>query len=177
MTTVTKIAISIKNINKPPPPFWLLELNSKISDCGIEEIPFKKFDGFQIIPSETSGRLNLPLTPDFAMCDDCKKEILEKKDYFIKLITEANRLSDLDKKYNPLVLGFESSEEYYKYFSKLEGNQHIANLFAIEKILDIIQFNRPKRILEIGLGIGSISYSVIDYLSKRQSSFEYFGYP
>ena len=34
MTTVTKIAISIKNINKPPPPFWLLELNSKISDCG-----------------------------------------------------------------------------------------------------------------------------------------------
>lgn len=50
---------------------------SKISDCGIEEIPFKKFDGFQIIPSETSGRLNLPLTPDFAMCDDCKKEILD----------------------------------------------------------------------------------------------------
>jgi hypothetical protein len=35
------------------------------------------------------------------------------------------------------------AEEYYKYFSKLEGNQHIANLFAIEKILDIIQFNRP----------------------------------
>ena len=67
------------------------------------------------------------------------------------------------------------AEEYYKYFSKLEGNQHIANLFAIEKILDIIDFNRPKRILEIGLGIGSISYSIIDYLSKRQSSFEYFG--
>lgn len=67
------------------------------------------------------------------------------------------------------------AEEYYKYFSGLEGNQHIANLFAIEKILDIVEFNSPKRILEVGLGIGSISYSIIDYLSHKKTSFEYFG--
>ena len=53
--------------------------------------------------------------------------------------------------------------------------QHIANLFAIEKVLDIIEFNKPKRILEVGLGIGSISYSVIDYLSNNKADFEYFG--
>lgn len=45
----------------------------------------------------------------------CKKNLLEKKDYFIKLIGEANHLSDLDKNYNPLVLGFESKEDYYEY--------------------------------------------------------------
>ena len=31
---VTKIATSIKKINKPPPPFWLLEPNSMMIDCG-----------------------------------------------------------------------------------------------------------------------------------------------
>lgn len=29
--------------------------------------------------------------------------------------------------------------------------------------------------MEVGLGIGSISYSIIDYLSKKQVSFEYYG--
>ncbi len=48
---------------------------AKIKAHTIEEINFKKFDGFKIIPSEKSGRLNLPLTPDFAICDDCKNEI------------------------------------------------------------------------------------------------------
>ncbi|MEY3499224.1 MAG: hypothetical protein RL308_893 [Bacteroidota bacterium] len=67
------------------------------------------------------------------------------------------------------------AEKYYKYFSKAEGNQHIANLFAIEKILDIVEFNKPKRILEVGLGIGSISYSIIDYLKEKKLSFEYYG--
>ena len=67
------------------------------------------------------------------------------------------------------------AEVYYQYFSKAEGNQHIATLFAIEKILDILAFNKPKRILEVGLGIGSISYSIIDYLSKYQPSFSYYG--
>ena len=37
---VTKIAISIKKINNPPPPFWLLEPNSIINDCGnLPKIP------------------------------------------------------------------------------------------------------------------------------------------
>lgn len=48
---------------------------AKIKGHTIEEVNFKKFDSFQIIPSEKSGRLNLPLTPDFAICDDCKNEI------------------------------------------------------------------------------------------------------
>jgi len=67
------------------------------------------------------------------------------------------------------------AEKYYKYFSKKEGNQHIANLFAIEKLLDLIELNKPKNILEIGLGIGTISYSIIDFLNSKSLSFRYFG--
>lgn len=69
----------------------------------------------------------------------------------------------------------QKAEEYYQYFSGLEGNQHIASLFAIEKILDIIEFNKPKRILEVGLGIGSIAYSIIDFLTLKDMEFEYCG--
>lgn len=47
--------------------------------------------------------------------ETCKKNVLEKKDYFIKLIKEANYLSDLDKHYNPCVLGFENNEDYIEY--------------------------------------------------------------
>lgn len=68
------------------------------------------------------------------------------------------------------------AEKYYKYFSKLEGNQHIANLFALEKILDLLRIYKPKHVLEVGLGIGSISYSIMDYLKNNDSKdFTYTG--
>lgn len=67
------------------------------------------------------------------------------------------------------------AEKYYRHFSKLLGNQHIANLFAIEKILDILKIHKPKRILEVGLGIGSISYSIMDYFQTKNELIEYYG--
>lgn len=67
------------------------------------------------------------------------------------------------------------AEKYYKVFSKAEGNQHIASLFAIKKILDIIELNQPKNILEIGLGIGGICYSIVEYLDEKNLSYQYYG--
>lgn len=64
---------------------------------------------------------------------------------------------------------------YYKRFSKIPGNQHIANLYAIEKILDILYIHKPKRILEVGLGIGSISYSILNYYDERNMLVDYYG--
>ncbi|MBI9040403.1 carbamoyltransferase HypF [Lutibacter sp.] len=61
-----------KLINFPPPA-------SNIQNSLIEEIESRKFEGFKIIPSEKGGKLNLPLTPDFAICDDCKNEIKNPK--------------------------------------------------------------------------------------------------
>ena len=55
-----------------PPPV------AQIKESEIKEIPFQEFDTFKIIPSVKQGKLNLTLTPDFAICDDCKKEIRDK---------------------------------------------------------------------------------------------------
>lgn len=59
-----------KLINFPPPV-------ANIQRSSIEETEFLEFDGFNIIPSEVGGVLNLPLTPDFAICADCQNEINE----------------------------------------------------------------------------------------------------
>ncbi|MFD0836501.1 carbamoyltransferase HypF [Mariniflexile aquimaris] len=61
------------NLIKNPPPV------SKIISSAIEEVPIQNFNRFQIIPSSKEGQVNLPLTPDFAICDDCKKDIADVK--------------------------------------------------------------------------------------------------
>ena len=51
---------------------------AKIREHHCYETDIKKYDGFSIVPSQKSGKLNLQLTPDFAICDDCKDEITNK---------------------------------------------------------------------------------------------------
>lgn len=67
------------------------------------------------------------------------------------------------------------SIDCYKYFSEQEGCQHIAGLFALEKILDIIDVNKPKTILEVGLGIGSISYTILKQADNSDTQVTYHG--
>lgn len=69
----------------------------------------------------------------------------------------------------------ENSQKVFKYFSEKKGNQHIAGQYAIEKILDLIDLNRPTRILEVGLGIGSISYAVLNYYKQKNLIISYDG--
>lgn len=59
-------------INNPPPV-------AKIISSTISEVQIQKFTGFQIMPSSKDGHVNLPLTPDFAICEDCKKELIDVK--------------------------------------------------------------------------------------------------
>ncbi len=59
-------------IEKPPKV-------SNINSHSILEIPIHEYNDFQIIPSQKNSKLNLQLTPDFAICDDCKNEIIDKK--------------------------------------------------------------------------------------------------
>ena len=54
---------------KNPPPV------SKIKNSNIIEVEKIAFTDFNIVPSKKSGQVNLPLTPDFAICDDCKNDI------------------------------------------------------------------------------------------------------
>ncbi len=67
--TKKQVIIFYKELLNNPPPVANIIL-SKIID-----IEFQKFDDFKIITSTKTGQVNLPLTPDFAICDDCKKEI------------------------------------------------------------------------------------------------------
>jgi hypothetical protein len=65
--------------------------------------------------------------------------------------------------------------ETYKYFSNLEGNQHIASEFALKKIIDIIKNYKIKNVLELGLGIGSISFCVLEFSKEYNKNMEYSG--
>jgi len=62
------IQLFYKELLKNPPPV------SNIISSRIVEIKPIKFDDFKIIHSTKKGQVNLPLTPDFAICDDCKNE-------------------------------------------------------------------------------------------------------
>ena len=53
-----------KKLIQSPPPV------SKIKNSSIDQIQNIQFKDFKIIPSKKGGQLNLPLTPDFAICDD-----------------------------------------------------------------------------------------------------------
>jgi hydrogenase maturation protein HypF len=48
---------------------------SKITHSNIEKIEEKFFDGFKIIHSDNGKKANLLLTPDFAICENCKKDL------------------------------------------------------------------------------------------------------
>ena len=57
-------------INNPPPV-------SRINSSSINGVNFQEFTDFKIIPSSKAGQVNLPLTPDFAICEDCQKELID----------------------------------------------------------------------------------------------------
>ena len=44
----------------------------------ISEIQFQEFDEFKIVASEAKSQINIPLTPDFAICESCKEEMRDK---------------------------------------------------------------------------------------------------
>jgi len=66
---VEKVGLFYKKLIENPPKV------SKINTHSIVEIEMNRFDDFQIVPSQKNSTLNLQLTPDFAICDDCKNEI------------------------------------------------------------------------------------------------------
>lgn len=58
------------------------------------------------------------------------------------------------------------AQKIFKKFSKFEGNQHIANEYALECILKLVKDFKVESILEIGIGIGCIADAVLEYSSN-----------
>lgn len=67
------------------------------------------------------------------------------------------------------------AEQNYKRFCKIEGNEYIASEFALETILNIIKKFKVTTILELGLGIGSISDTVLKQAKKENKKISYVG--
>ncbi len=57
-----------------PPPL------SDIEEILSQELPAKEFNEFKIIESEKSKEKTTLVSPDISTCDDCKKELLNRKD-------------------------------------------------------------------------------------------------
>ncbi|UCE70500.1 MAG: carbamoyltransferase HypF [Flavobacteriaceae bacterium] len=62
-----------REVTGSPPPV------SQVINHYFEEIPREDPEGFFIVPSTRTERLNLQLTPDFALCAECKMELLDPK--------------------------------------------------------------------------------------------------
>lgn len=67
------------------------------------------------------------------------------------------------------------SSETYRKFANKDGNDHIAGDYALQEILRIIGKFRCKNILEIGLGIGSISDAILEYSVSNNLNINYSG--
>ncbi len=52
---------------------------SVITSTKIEEVVYVEYDNFEIIHSSSKEDAKLLLTPDFAMCDDCKRELYSRE--------------------------------------------------------------------------------------------------
>ncbi len=63
----------------------------------------------------------------------------------------------------------------YKKFCSYEGSEHIVSEFALKNILHLIKKFNVKKILEIGVGIGTISGSIIKFSEKENLNIEVFG--
>ncbi len=62
-----------ESLVKRPPPM------AQIQSHDLQEIEKLAFEDFRIVPSEKNQKLNLALTPDFALCDACKSEISDQR--------------------------------------------------------------------------------------------------
>jgi len=68
----------------------------------------------------------------------------------------------------------EHQSKLYQSFCEAEGNQHIASEYAIGKINGLVEKFRVERILEVGLGIGSIS-GVVLAVNRNKPYLDYTG--
>lgn len=57
----------------------------------------------------------------------------------------------------------EESIKIYKYFKTLPGSEHIGKPVTIDVLINACKEIRPKRVLEMGGGIGALSYTLLKY--------------
>lgn len=64
--------------------------------------------------------------------------------------------------------------DIYRSFCEADGNQHIASEYALDKIIGLVKKFQVKIILEVGLGIGSIS-GIVLAVNREKLDLDYNG--
>ncbi|MDP3735439.1 MAG: hypothetical protein Q8R39_03360 [bacterium] len=59
----------------------------------------------------------------------------------------------------------------YEEYQKTNGDYAIASLFFLNELKNIVRSEKPRRILEVGVGVGTIPYGIREF----QNTFEYVG--
>jgi len=70
------------------------------------------------------------------------------------------------KKFSPEALSI------YDAFSRKEGSQHIATPVTIQALIDIVKKISPKRVLEMGAGIGTLTYTILENSDAYVDAYE-----
>ncbi len=85
-TNRKKATIFLKNLLDNLPPLAV------VTQTNLEEVVYKKYSDFKIIHSKNELQPNLLLTPDAAICEDCKEELHDKNNrrYQYSFITCTN---------------------------------------------------------------------------------------
>ncbi len=72
--TVTDLETFCRKISESPPPL------SQIDSIAVAEIPFHEFSDFSIIKSHNQSSDFIPISPDVAICKDCRTELFNPAD-------------------------------------------------------------------------------------------------
>ncbi|MCF7817191.1 MAG: carbamoyltransferase HypF [Kiritimatiellales bacterium] len=67
-------SLFLQALEADPPPL------SKIDSIRTEEIEFQPLTGFQILESDAAGEALQRISPDIALCDDCRRELFDSSD-------------------------------------------------------------------------------------------------
>lgn len=67
-------------------------------------------------------------------------------------------------------------QEIFQHFSKQAGSERIATLVNIQALIDICREEKPTRILELGGGIGTLSYTLLKHSQASVDIYEHNDY-
>ena len=109
-TTSGEIDPFIASISKEHPP------QSRLDELRIEEIPLRQFKDFSIVESLKEGKTDIQLTPDFAICNPCIREMLDP----------GNR------RYNYPFITCTNCGPRYSIIRKLPYDRHLTTMSSIE---------------------------------------------
>lgn len=150
---------------------------SHITSVNIEQVQTTFFEDFQIITSHKSGNADVLMTPDFALCEDCKNELINSQNRrfnypFITCTNCGPRFSIItglpyDRPYTTMS-GFQMCQSCEEEYNNPENRRHFSqtnscidcgvNFFLFDKKKNLLS-DTPTEILSI----------VIDSLKKGQT--------